>query len=67
MDQSTKDILESVNFIKDRMLTKDNACDITREVVREEVPAMIREERCHQRDRRAARPGARDREAPQSQ
>lgn len=44
MDQNTKDILETVNFIKDRMLTKDDVRDITREVIRQEVPAMIREE-----------------------
>ena len=39
MDKNTKDILETVNFIKDRMLTKDDVRDITREVIREEVPA----------------------------
>ncbi len=44
MDQNTKDILETVNFIKDRMLTKDDVRDLTREVIRQEVPAMIREE-----------------------
>jgi hypothetical protein len=44
MDQNTKDILDTVNFIKDRMLTKDDVRDITREVIRQEVPAMIREE-----------------------
>ena len=44
MDQDTKDILEAVNFIKDRMLTKDDVRDITREVIRQEVHAMIREE-----------------------
>ena len=43
MDQNTKDILETVNFIKDRML-KDDVRDITREVIRQEVPALIREE-----------------------
>jgi hypothetical protein len=44
MDQNTKEILETVNFIKDRILTKDDVRDITREVIREEVPAIIREE-----------------------
>ena len=44
MDKNTKDILETVNFIKDRMLTKDDVRDITREVIRQEVPVMIREE-----------------------
>ena len=44
MDQNSKDILETVNFIKDRMLTKDEVRDITREVIRQEVPGMIREE-----------------------
>ena len=33
MDQNTKDILETVNFIKERMLTKDDV----REIVREEL------------------------------
>ena len=37
MERETKDILEIVNFIKDRMLTKDDV----REVIREEVPGMI--------------------------
>ena len=41
MDHDTKDILEAVNFIKDRMLTKDDVREITREVIREEVPGMI--------------------------
>jgi polyhydroxyalkanoate synthesis regulator phasin len=44
MDRSTKDILETVNFIKVRMLTKDDVREITREVIRQEVPDMIREE-----------------------
>ena len=39
MDRNTKDILETVNFIKDRMLTKDDVCAI----IREEVPGMIEE------------------------
>jgi predicted nucleic acid-binding Zn-ribbon protein len=40
MDQNTKDILDTVNFIKDRMLSKDDV----RTIIREEVPGMIREE-----------------------
>src|SRR2546430_5444447 len=44
MDKDTKDILETINFIKDRMLTRDDVRDITREVIRQEVPAMFREE-----------------------
>jgi hypothetical protein len=40
MDQNTKDILGTVNFIKDRMLSKDAA----RTIIREEFPGMIREE-----------------------
>ena len=40
MDRNTKDILETVNFIKDRMLTKDDV----RAIIREEIPGMIREE-----------------------
>lgn len=36
MNQNLKDILESVNFIKDRMLTKDDV----REVVREELQPL---------------------------
>jgi hypothetical protein len=40
MDQNTKDILESVNFIKDRMLTKNDV----RDIIREELPGIIHEE-----------------------
>ena len=39
MNQNTKDVLEIVNFIKDRMLTKDDV----RDIIREEVPGMIEE------------------------
>ncbi len=39
MDQNTRDILETLNFIKDRMPTKDDV----REIIREEVPPMIEE------------------------
>ena len=35
MDQNTKDILEAVNFIKDRMLTKDDVRDIVRDELKE--------------------------------
>ena len=35
MDQNTKDILEAVNFIKDRMLTKDEVRDIVRDELKE--------------------------------
>jgi hypothetical protein len=35
MDQDTKDILEIVNFIKDRMLTKDDVRVIVREELRD--------------------------------
>lgn len=41
MDENTKAILETVNFIKDRMLTKDDVRDITREVIREAVPSIV--------------------------
>lgn len=41
MEQATKDILEAVEFIKDRMLTKDDVREITREVIRGEVPGII--------------------------
>ena len=44
MDQNTKDILEAVNFIKDRMLTKDDVREMAREAIRQEVPEVIREE-----------------------
>ena len=43
MDQNTKDILEAVNFIKEKvgqLPTKDDV----RAIIREEVPNMIREE-----------------------
>ena len=36
MDQNLKDVLETVNFIKDRMLTKDDV----REVVRKELQPL---------------------------
>ena len=39
MNQNTKDVLEIVNFIKDRMLTKDDV----RDIIREEVLGMIEE------------------------
>ena len=50
MDQNTKDILEAVNFIKEKvgqLPTKDDV----RAIIREEVPNMIREELkpiCHE-------------------
>ncbi len=37
MDKNTKDILETLTFIKDRMATKDDV----RDIIREEVPPMI--------------------------
>lgn len=43
MNRDTRDIVEALNFIKDRMLTKDDVREITREVIREEVPLMIEE------------------------
>jgi hypothetical protein len=39
MDKNTKDILEALTFIKDRMATKEDV----RDIIREEVPAMIDE------------------------
>jgi len=39
MDKNTKDILEALTFIKDRMVTKEDV----RDIIREEVPAMIDE------------------------
>ena len=40
MDKNTKDILEAVNFIKERMLTKDDV----RDIIRKEVPQIVRAE-----------------------
>ena len=40
MDRNTKDILDTVNFIKDRMLSKDDV----RDIIRKEVPQIVREE-----------------------
>jgi predicted nucleic acid-binding Zn-ribbon protein len=40
MDQNTRDILETVNFIKDNMVTKRQLPDLVRPVVRD----IIREE-----------------------
>jgi hypothetical protein len=48
MDQNLKDILETVNFIKDHMLTKeegvtkDELPDLIRPIIREEVEAVVR-------------------------
>jgi hypothetical protein len=39
MDKNTKDILETLTFIKDRMATKEDV----RDIIREEVPPMIEE------------------------
>jgi hypothetical protein len=39
MDKNTKDVLEALTFIKDRMATKEDV----RDIIREEVPAMIDE------------------------
>ncbi len=39
MDQDVRDILEAVNFIKERMVTKEDV----RDIIREEVPSMIEE------------------------
>ena len=43
MDQNTKDILEAVNFIKEKVEQLPTKDDV-RAIIREEVPAMIREE-----------------------
>ena len=45
MDKNTKDILEALNFIKDRMATKDELLtkEDVRDIIREEVPPMIEE------------------------
>lgn len=40
MDQNTDDILEIVNFIKERMLTRM----MFRDIIRKEVPQIVREE-----------------------
>jgi len=40
MDQNAKDILETVNFIKERMLSKDDVGDI----IRKGVPRIVRGE-----------------------
>ena len=37
MDRDTKDILEALTFIKDRMMTKEDV----RDIIREEVPPLI--------------------------
>ena len=39
MDKNTKDILETLTFIKDRMATKEDV----RDIIRDEVPPMIDE------------------------
>jgi len=44
MDQNTKDILDVVNFIKEKMVTKDDLSDLVRPIVQEEVRVIVREE-----------------------
>ena len=43
MDHNTKDILEAVNFIKEKVEQLPTKDDV-RTIIREEVPGMIREE-----------------------
>jgi prefoldin subunit 5 len=43
MDQNTRDILEAVNFIKEKVEQLPTKNDV-RGIIREEVPNMIREE-----------------------
>jgi hypothetical protein len=46
MDRNTKDILDTVNFIKDHMLTKEEGAtkDDVRDIIRKEVPQIVRNE-----------------------
>jgi hypothetical protein len=46
MDENTKDILETVNFIKEHMLTKEEGAtkDDVLDIIRKEVPQIVREE-----------------------
>ena len=46
MDENTKDILETVNFIKEHMLTKEEGAtkDDVRDIILKEVPQIVREE-----------------------
>jgi hypothetical protein len=38
MDQNTKDMLNALDFIKERMVTRDDV----RDIIKEEVPAIVR-------------------------
>ena len=38
MDQNTKDMLEALDFIKERMVTKDDV----RDIIKKEVPPIVR-------------------------
>jgi len=38
MDKNTKDMLAALDFIKERMVTKDDV----RDIIKEEVPAIVR-------------------------
>jgi hypothetical protein len=38
MDTNTRDILDALDFIKERMVTKDGV----RDIIKEEVPAIVR-------------------------
>ena len=44
MDKDTKDILEAVNFIKDRMSTKDDLTDLRNEMATKDDIADLRNE-----------------------
>ena len=38
MDKNTKDILDALDFIKERLVTKDDV----RDIIKEEVPPIVR-------------------------
>ena len=42
MDKNIFDILEVVNFIKGKMVTKDELPDLVRPIIREEVRVVVR-------------------------
>jgi hypothetical protein len=42
MDKNLRDILETVNFIKDHMVTKDELPDLVRPIVRQEFTVALK-------------------------
>jgi hypothetical protein len=42
MDKNTRDILDALDFVKERMAMKDDVREIVRETIKVEVPPIVR-------------------------